>query len=154
EFVDAIHLFRPRDFVGRGTPQETAGSVEMLRFSEEGSRALSVVDVAVQNEPPQNTTVGVANREASNLEPSICAVGSPNAVFELVRLTELDGPLPGGDDAGKVVGMNGVRGRPPFELVERLAEVVQHLPIHELNLAVGRRDGNQRGNTVDDLVKR
>ena len=35
ELVDAIHLPGPDDFVGRRTPQETAGPVEMLRFCEE-----------------------------------------------------------------------------------------------------------------------
>src|SRR5262245_43903076 len=117
-------------------------------------RAFTYVDVAVQNEPPEDPAARVTNRKSSNLEPPVRAVGTPEAVFELVGLTETDRTLPRSDDAGKVVRMDDIRGHPLLQFIERLAEVAEDVPVHERDFAVGRRHRNEGGNAVDDLMKR
>ena len=49
--------------------------------------------------------------------------------------------------------VNGVSARPPLELLERLAEVVEDLLVDELDRSVRCQNRNESGNPVDDVVE-
>jgi hypothetical protein len=41
----------------------------------------------------------------------------------------------------------------PFQLLQRLAEIIQELLIEEIQFAFRRRNGNKAGNAIDDQAK-
>src|SRR5207302_676162 len=110
-------------------------------------------DVGLEDAPPEDASCRVPHRQTLHMEPSIDAVGAALAELDVVRLPGFERPAPYGNDARKVIRVNGVRARPVFQFFERLAKVVEDLTVDEFHGSVRRQDCNEGGNPVDDLMK-
>jgi hypothetical protein len=79
---------------------------EALLAVRERFGAFAFGDVGEQHAPVQDATLSVAEQQTSNVHPLIGAVGAPEALFGLERLTMLERLAPSRDDSGQVVPMN------------------------------------------------
>lgn len=138
----------------------TPGVAQPLRLEQVGFAPAQLllcllprIDIRQQVVPADDAAIGVSKREAARLEPAIFAIGSADAMLEFVRLPGLDGVLPGGRHSGQVGRMHGIRCPPLLELFKRPTEVVENLAVDVLNPAVGRHDGDEAGNGLDDQPK-
>ena len=111
------------------------------------------MDVGEQVVPPDDTTVGISQREATRLKPPVLAIKPPDSVLEFVRLSRFDGVLPGSEREWKIGGMNGVRGAPLLEFVEGPAEIFEYPAVDVLDRARRRHHGDEAGNRLDNEAK-
>jgi len=87
------------------------------------------------------------------MEPPVDAICAALAELDIVRAPAFERTFEYVDDAGKVIGVNGVSARPSLEVFERLAEVVEDLRVDELDRSVRCQNRNESGNPVDDIVE-
>ena len=155
--TDSEDLRRNKEGSGRQIVSPAPRVAQPLRLEQVGFtpaqlllRLLARIDIRQQVVPTNDAVVGVAKREATRLEPAIFAVGSTDAMLELVRLPGLDRVLPGGRHLRQVGRMHGIS-RPPLpQLFKRATEVVEDLAVDVLNPAVGCHDGDEAGKGLND----
>src|SRR5262245_31469057 len=95
-----------------------AGMTESLRFEQIGFappepvlRFLTRMDVGEQVVPADNPAIAVPKWQAARLKPPVLAIAPPDPVLEFVRLSGLDGVLPGGVDPRQVGGASASKTR-------------------------------------------
>src|SRR6266436_183985 len=98
---DAISFLRPDNFAGRDVPAETTRETQSLGFGQVGLassqllfRLLQIVNIGNQDIPADNTTLRVAECEATHVEPAIHAIGPADPVLNVVGLPGLDRATP------------------------------------------------------------
>ena len=84
------------------------------------------------------------------MEPAVHAVGATDTVLDVVRLTAVDRMRPCADHAREIIGMNGFAERPPFELLQASAEIIQDLLVCELDPARSRHRCDEARNGFAD----
>ena len=87
--------------------------------------ALAIVDVDQQVKPAEDAPVRIPQRQANDVEPAVDAVGATMAAFDVVRTAPLVRIQLCGDCPRQVIRVDDVGGLPAFQLLERLAEVVE-----------------------------
>ena len=87
------------------------------------------------------------------MEPPVDTICAALAELDTVRAPAFERTFEYVDDAGKVIGVNGVSARPSLEVFERLAQVVEDLRVDELDRSVRCQNRNESGNPVDDIVE-
>ena len=110
----------------------------------------SIVDVRQQHAPPGNSAVGIANREAPVLKPTIETVRSPEALHRLVGTADRNRSREDIDDIRQILGMNRVVRPPLLEFLQRLPEVIQTPAIHDFDLTGRTQQPNETRDVVDD----
>src|ERR1700730_9759584 len=115
--------------------------------------ALPVVNVGQQHVPTGETTFCVPRGERARLEPPVHTIGTPLAELNSIRLAGFDRVRPRVNDARKIIRMNGVAGRPVLQVLRRLAEIFQGLPVEQLDLACRVERTHEPRNALDDQPK-
>ncbi len=158
--IDSEGLFRPEHLTSGELAAEAAGQTQSLCFGQVGFAAaqllfcfFAVVDIRHQVIPADNAAFGVTLRTTSYVEPTVHAIGSTATILNIKRLPGFDRVPIGVDHAMKVIRMNVVAGVPILQFLNRLAEIFQHLPVDEFDLARRTRGGNKPGNAVDDQAQ-
>src|ERR1700722_16127066 len=113
----------------------------------------AVFDVGLQDAPADDAPLGISQREAVDMEPAVDAIGAAVAAFDFIAIAGFDRLPPHRDDVREIIRMNGVGGRPAFQVIESLAEIFQGQLIDEFNFAGCRRDGDGSRNAVNDQSK-
>ena len=88
-----------------------------------------------------------------NLSIGDVAIAPSNPVLELVRLSRVDGVLPGGLHLRQIGRVNGVRRAPLLQFVDRPPEILEHLAVYVLDFAGRRHDSDQARDRLDDEAK-
>src|SRR6185503_7597562 len=114
---------------------------------------LPVINVRQQHVPVDDVAVGIAKWKATQLEPPVPPVGSPDAMLDVVGLTGFDRVLPGGYYTRDVSRMDGIDGAPLLQFFERPAKVLEDLAVDVLDLTCRRHDRDQAGNGFDDQAR-
>src|SRR5262249_25771034 len=112
--------------------------------------ALAVVDVGEQAVPTSDLSVRVAPGQPANLKPTVDAIETSNARFEVVRLAGRDSPFKGGDENVQIVRVDRPVGAAPRHLLQWLAAVLDKLVVDGSDLARGRQHGHQARDAVQD----
>src|SRR5919109_3098382 len=84
---------------------------------------LSVLDIRKQDIPVKDAAFHVPAWEAAYLEPSICSVGSADAVLNLVRISRFHRALPQGAHECEIIRM--YKRVPVLQFLQSLARIVQ-----------------------------
>src|SRR6201991_33805 len=121
----------------------------MLALAKRLLGALAIVDVVQQYAPPVNGAGGIAKRAAPALKPTIDAVRSLEALLRLEGIADGDRSRDDSDVIRQVLGMIRVNRPPLLEVLQRPAEVIQQLAIHDFDLT-GR---TQQTNETRDVVE-
>src|SRR5262249_48400561 len=129
--------------------------LEQIRFTQSESllHFVARMNVGEQVVPPDDPAVGIAQRKAARLEPTVLAIAASDPVLEVVRLPCLDGVLPGGLHARQIGRVNGVRSAPLPQFVKSPPKIIEHLAVHMLDLTGRRHDGYEAGDRLDDEAK-
>src|SRR5262249_44680238 len=86
----------------------------------------------------------------THLTPTVDAIEPPNPSLELIRFTGSDRLREHRDDLREIVGMDRSI-RPPLPHgLQRLSTVLDQLVIDDIDLAIGRENGDETGNRIDD----
>src|SRR6185295_4222265 len=101
--------------------------------------------------PSGYRTFRIPHWEAANLEPSIHAISSPATMLNAIDLPRFDRFGTCLDHARKIIRMNGIDQGPVFQLLARIAEILQGLAVEEFHVAHSARRSHEPGNVVDDL---
>jgi hypothetical protein len=115
--------------------------------------ALAIVDVRDEHVPADDATVDVAKRPGARLKPPVRAVCAAETMLIFEGNSGRDCLCPCGDRARTIVGVNGVTGAPALQVLERPAEVLEHLAVDLLERTLGREDADQAGDCIDEQSK-
>ena len=151
--VDVLNLaccigcgHKPRDAVDHQAEVVFARAKRLLH-------ALPVVDVGQQHVPADGTTLRIASGKGACLEPTVHAVRTALAEFEIVGLPCLDRVSPCRDRARQVLGMDRIAHLPILQLRDRLTEVIEELAVEQLDSARGIQGAHKPRDAVDDEAK-
>src|SRR6185295_18423595 len=125
----------------------------MLALAKRLLGAPAIVDVVQQYAPPVNGAVGIAKRAAPALKPTIDTVRSLEALLRLEGIADGDRSRDDSDVIRQILGMNGVDRLPLLEVLQRPAEVVQQLAIHDFDLTGPTQQTNETRDVVDDQAR-
>ena len=114
---------------------------------------LQIVDVRQQHAPPNDVAVRIANRKTAIREPVIDAIRPPKTLHDFVWTAGRDRACEDLDDVRQILRMNCVV-RPPLpELLERLAEVLEHLAVDDFDVTGCAQECDQPRDAVDDQTR-
>ena len=93
-----------------------------LAFAQGVLRPLSLVDVGLQQVPEHDPSARISQRKAASVEPAVHPVRTAEARLEVVRTAGFDGFLPSRVDAGAILWMKALGGRPAFQFLDGRTE--------------------------------
>src|SRR5262245_7229088 len=102
----------------------------------------ALVDVRQQHAPAKNLATAIADREPAVFKPAIGAIGPAKALHDLVWAAGCDRTREDVDDLRQILGMDRAVRRPLSEFVLGLAEVLEHLPIEDVEFPSCREESN------------
>src|ERR1700677_994075 len=116
-------------------------------------RLLSVFNVGMQGIPADDMAVAITLRQTAQQKPAIYAISTAKAEFNFSLLAGFDRSSQRGDDARKIVGVNGVGPGPDLQFIKGLSKIFQYLIVDEFNFAACCQSTDIAGDTVNDLPK-
>src|SRR6185503_6126784 len=125
----------------------------MLALAKRLLGALAIVDVVQQYAPPVNGSGGIAKRAAPALKPTIDTVRSFEALLRLEVVACGERARGFSDLILQILGMNRVDRLPLLEVLQRPAEVIQQLAIHDFDLTGPTQQTNETRDVVDDQAR-
>src|SRR5882762_11337774 len=127
---------------------------EQALFTDEQSvNPLPVVDISVQEVPKDDTPFRISQGESAHVEPAVDPVSTAATAFNVARKAGFDRPPPRGEDTCAVIRMKVVAPRPPFQLLERRAEILQVAPVGEFEVTGRCPESDEGRKAVDDQTK-
>src|SRR6201988_740766 len=125
----------------------------MLALAKRLLGALAIVDVVQQYAPPVNGAGGIAKRAAPALKPTIDTVRSLEALLRLEGVAGGERSRGDSDVIRQILGMNRVDRLPLLEVLQRPAEVIQQLAIHDFDLTGPTQQTVETRDVVDDQAR-
>src|ERR1700752_2819763 len=122
----------------------------MLALAKRLLGAVAIVDVVQQYAPPVNGAGGIAKRAAPALKPTIDTVRSLEALLRLEGIADGHRSRNDRDVIRQILGMNRVDRLPLLEVLQRPAEVIQQLAIHDFDLTGPTQQTNKARDGAED----